>query len=136
MGVAPTVITHESHADHVKGQIIKFLNGSYEMDQVLLITWNAYVDLRYINRRGNWQIIIDEVPQLNRFYGWRLPRNLTFLTDDINLDETAAVNRLAKVMAKDENGLQKRLEAVRDDVDDNFRGFFSDLLCTSGQRIE
>jgi hypothetical protein len=34
-------------------------------------------------------------------------------------------------MAKDENGLQKRLEAVRDDVDDNFRGFFSDLLCTN-----
>ena len=132
MGVAPTVITHGTHPGHVKGQIIKFLNGSYQMGQVLLITWNAYVDLRYINRRGNWQIIIDELPQLDRFYGWRLPRNLAFLTDDINLDETAAVNdRLAKVLVKDANGLRDRMEGVRDDVDDNFRGFFSDLLCTN-----
>ena len=40
-------------------------------------------------------------------------------------------DRLAKVLVKDANGLRDRMEGVRDDVDDNFRGFFSDLLCTN-----
>ena len=73
-GVEPTVITSDAHPNHVKASIVEFLNDAEDGGAVLLITWNAYVDLPYLNRRGNWQVIIDETPQLDRFYGSQGPR--------------------------------------------------------------
>ena len=34
------------------------------MTPVLLITWNAFIDLPYFNRRDNWKIVVDELPQV------------------------------------------------------------------------
>ena len=62
-GVDPMVITSDTHAGHVKAGIIEFMNHAEDAGQILLITWNAYVDLPYLNRRENWRVIIDEVPQ-------------------------------------------------------------------------
>ncbi len=127
LGVKSTAITSDSHADHVKKGIVEFMKGAQDHKNVLLITWNAYVDLPYVNRRENWATIIDEVPQLDRFYGWKLPRNLAFLADHVDL-ESSINDQLARVVVKDRKGLEDQLEAQRDDVDEMFRPFFRDLL--------
>ena len=129
LGLKPRVITSDTHPGHVKGNIIKFLKDAAELGEVLLITWNAYVDLPYVNRRDNWQIIIDELPQLDRFYGWMLPRNLTFLTEHVDIDECSGNEQVSKVVVKNGDALQELLESERDDVNELFREFFRDLLC-------
>jgi len=78
--------------------------------------------------RENWRFIIDEVPQLDRFYGPRLSRNLSFLTEHIDIEDSAVNDRVATVRIKDRAVLEERLEAVRDDVEELFREFFRDLL--------
>jgi hypothetical protein len=128
LGVDPMVITSDTHADHVKASIIEFMNHAEDAGEILLITWNAYVDLPYLNRRENWRFIIDEVPQLDRFYGPRLSRNLSFLTEHIDIEDSAVNDRVATVRIKDRAVLEERLEAVRDDVEELFREFFRDLL--------
>jgi hypothetical protein len=127
-GVDPMVITSDSHTNHVKAGIVEFMNHAEDSGEILLITWNAYVDLPYVNRRENWRVIIDEVPQLDRFYGPRLPRNLSFLTEHIDIEDSAVNDRVATARIKDRAVLEERLEAVRDDVEELFREFFRDLL--------
>jgi hypothetical protein len=127
-GLDPMVITSDTHADHVRASIIEFMNHAEDAGEILLITWNAFVDLPYLNRRQNWRVIIDEVPQLDRFYGPRLPRNLSFLTEHIDIEDSAVNDRVATVRIKDRAVLEDRLEAVRDDVEELFREFFRDLL--------
>ena len=127
-GVNPTVITSDTHSNHVKASIVEFLNDAEDAGAVLLITWNAYVDLPYLNRRENWQVVIDEAPQLDRFYGWMLPRNLSFLTQQIDLEESGVNDKVGRVAIKNKMALQRLLEAHRDDVNELFRDFFRDLL--------
>ena len=127
-GLDPLVITSDTHAGHVKASIIEFMNHAEDAGEILLITWNAYVDLPYVNRRENWRVIIDEVPQVDRFYPWMLPRNLSFLTEQINLDEASVNDKVARVIVKDRSVLEELFEAQRDDVHEVFREFFRDLL--------
>ena len=128
LGLDPMVITSDTHMNHVKTGIIDFMNHAEDAGEILLITWNAYVDLPYLNRRQNWRVIIDEVPQVDRFYGPRLPRNLSFLTEHIDIEDSAVNDRVATVRIKDRAVLEERMEAVRDDVEELFREFFRDLL--------
>ncbi len=44
--------------------MIEVMQAADEMGTVLLGTWQAFVDLPRFPRRSNWQVIIDEVPQL------------------------------------------------------------------------
>jgi len=77
-GIKATVITSNTHRS-VKSAIIKHMNGiKDDFGKVLLITWQAYVDLPYYNRRLDWQVIVDEVPQLDRYYPLALPRHLNY----------------------------------------------------------
>ena len=127
-GLDPVVITSDSHAGHVKASIIEFMKHVEDAGEILLITWNAYVDLPYLNRRENWRVIIDEVPQVDRFYPWMLPRNLSFLTEQIDLDEASVSDKVARVIVKERSVLEELFEAQRDDVQEVFREFFRDLL--------
>ena len=127
LGVNPTVITSDTHAGHVKKAIIDHLNGSFEFGDVAMVTWNAYVDLPFENKFKSRQAIIDEIPQLDRFYAWKLPRNLGFLTDYLELDE-GINDDVARVHVTDRGALQRRLGSERDDVDELFRPFLRDAL--------
>ena len=128
LGLDPVVITSNSHGGHVKASIIELINHAEDAGGILLITWNAYVDLPYLNRRENWQVIIDEVPQVDRFHPWMLPHNLSFLTEQIDIEEGGVNDKVARVVVKDRGLLEELFEAQRDDVHEVFREFFRDLL--------
>jgi hypothetical protein len=127
-GVQARAITSDTHANRVKSAIVDFLNATDDAGEVLLITWNAYVDLAYFNRSENWEVIIDEVPQLAGFYGWTLPRNLCCLTDHIDIAERSVNDKFGRIIVKDRDALEKLFVAARDDVHELFRPFFRDLL--------
>ncbi|MGJ0508329.1 MAG: DEAD/DEAH box helicase family protein [Methylocystis sp.] len=127
-GVRPTVITSETHPNHVKETIMGFLKKSPHPGETLLITWSSYIELPYFNRRENWEIFIDEIPQLDRFYDPALPRNLRFITDHIDLNERTSNDKVAAVSVKDPKALRKLLDGVIDDAEEKFRRFYGDLL--------
>ena len=127
-GVDPMVITSDTHADHVKAGIIEFMNHAEDAGEILLITWNAYVDLPYLNRRENWRVIIDEVPQVDRFYPW-ICHAIFSSSPNKSISKKARGNdRVARVIVKDRAVLEELFEAQRDDVQEVFREFFRDLL--------
>jgi hypothetical protein len=41
----------------------------------LLITWQAYAELPFFPNRYNWQVIVDEIPQVDRAYKLKIPFN-------------------------------------------------------------
>jgi hypothetical protein len=76
---------------------------------------------------SEWRKEGSQVTQLDRFYAWKLPRNLHFITDYLDLVD-GPNNEVAHVEVTDRPTLQRRLGSERDDVEELFRPFFRDLL--------
>ena len=107
MGVTPTVITSETHPKIVKQVIVEYLKGAGDIGEVLLITWQAAIDLPFL---PSWRKIIDEVPPLDRFYAWNLPRHQRFITEHVRVVSLNGPAKLARVQLLD-----------RDELEDNLR---------------
>jgi hypothetical protein len=128
LGVDAHVITCETNPRHVKSEIVRFLKATSDIDgAVLLITWNAYVDLPYFHRRENWTIFLDEVPQVDRFYPLMLPHSYGFLAEHLQPFPTNN-NALCLVKPKNSHKLKQVLDDVHDDVRALFRPLLKDVL--------
>ena len=132
-GVKPTVITSETQPGHVKRAIIDKLKEKSAPGKVLLITWQAYVDLPDFLRRPDWQVIVDEVPQLDQWHTFKLPRNLAFITDHVQVVEHSEISKIGRVRIRNKDAIERLYETARDDVNEMFRSFFSDLLSPKKQ---
>ena len=103
------------------------MNHAEDAGEILLITWNAYVDLPYLNRRENWQVIIDEVPQVDRFYAVVAPQS--FLPHRTNRYRGRRRERQGgEGQSQRQSRARRTIGGQRDDVDEVFREFFRDLL--------
>ena len=83
MGVGAKLITSATHPQRVKAEIVGLVNSAPSLGMTLLITWCAYSDLPFFHHRDNWTIIIDEVPQVDRFYPLMLPHNHGLLVEHL-----------------------------------------------------
>ena len=126
-GVKADVITSDTDPGAVKGSIIRYFNSALDFGHILLITWNAFIDLPYVNRRQNWTVIVDELPQVDQFHRLMLPRNHRFLTEHLQL-LPLDITGLSLVIPKDQGRLKRLLDAPHDDVDEGFRALFRDVL--------
>ena len=104
---------HIIHSDNAENTVVRditeYLKSSKKWGQILLITWSAYVNLRYFHRREYWSIYIDEIPQVDNFYGDPFPFNSHFLTDYLSLGEP--VNEtISKVIVHNLSGLENHLQ--------------------------
>ena len=90
-----------------------------EVGRVLLITWKAYVELRYFHRPGNWQVIHDEIPQLDEFLPYMLPVNKNFLTDFVEIGHNLN-EKIGIVKARDAGKNKSQLNQSQDDVEKIF----------------
>lgn len=127
-GVDAHAITCETNPKHVKSQIVRFLKATSDIDgAVLLITWNAFIDLPYFHRRENWTVIFDEVPQVDRFFPLMLPHNYEVLAEHLQPFPT---NNSALSLIKPRNPykLKRLLDSVHDDVHQVFRPLFKAVL--------
>ena len=130
MGVQAKVITSETHPKCVKRAIIEFLKSALDCGHVLLITWNAFIDLPYFNRRDNWKIVVDELPQVDSFYRMMLPRNYGFISEHLEVFPTHYAG-LSLVKAKKTGRLKRLLDAPLDEVHELFRALFRDVLSSN-----
>ncbi len=127
IGVWATQITSETHPGHVKRRLIEGIRELPDNGQVLLCTWNSYVDLPVMLSEKNLKIIIDEVPKADGFYGWKLPRHLELLEEMLELGPAINGN-VAQLLPRDRNRMRKDLILARDDIDELFRPFKRELL--------
>jgi hypothetical protein len=126
-GVTADVITGGTYKRNVKAEIIRYLKKPPEVGAVLLITWQAYVDLAFFPRREAWTIVIDEVPSVDSFYRPMLPRNAQRLSDHLKL-LPLQIPDVALVEAHDASDLKQLLDEPRDEMIDVLRQLFVDVL--------
>ena len=120
LGVSAKIITSDSHPKRVKAEVIDFLRRARDQGEVLLITWSAFIDLPYVHRPEFWTVVIDEVPQVDRFYPLMLPFNHGFLIEHFELFPTSNEG-LSLVRPKKSGSLKRLLERAPDDVNEVFR---------------
>lgn len=124
-----TIISHKNVTGSVGKGVIEYLKKCKSSGNILLITWSAYMDLRYFHRRENWAIYIDEIPQVDRFYNPLLPFNHHFLSEFLSIGEP--VNEaISKLDVEDQGALRHHLErdAWRDEAYRTFHPILSDAL--------
>lgn len=123
LGLKPTLITSEKHPN-VRHAIIGYLKTSEDVGCVLLITWQAFEGLPYRDRPKNWQLIIDEVPQIDRLYKFDLAEHANFVTEFIELEGDGPSDKLCRVSIKNRGALEEKLSSKTvDNVEDVFREF-------------
>ena len=88
------------------------------------------MDIPFFPKKDEWEIIIDEVPQLDHCYQFNLPRNLGILTEHIALTEPVN-DSVGLVVPKGPNRLKRHLDLIRDDVDEHFKEFLKCVLSES-----
>ena len=115
MGVALRVITSETHPNSVKRAAMEALEWAPDLGCCLLLTWQAFSELPFFPNRDEWQVIVDEIPQLDRPNKLKVPFNQGFITKHVEIDY--AVNeKVALLRAVDEGKLKSFLNKPRDDV--------------------
>ena len=126
-GVDVDVINGKTHPKHVVRTIVQYLKDPLCPGRVLLITWNAFRQVPFFANRDDWQIIIDEVPQLDVCHQFNIPHNMKMISEHAVVVECVN-DKVGIVTAKHPKKLKKHLKRVRDDVDEKFKPFFKDVL--------
>ena len=127
LGVDVKTISSETHKGTVLGSIYECLRHAPDEGMVVIITLEAYKSIAYFNRRENWQVVIDEIPQVDVCHQLTLPRNIEQISNRLQLARTINAD-ISRVVAIDENALRQELAAVQDDVFDTFRELFIHAL--------
>jgi hypothetical protein len=122
-GAQVTCINHETHAGSVTQAITAYLQKAESFGEVLLITAAAFAELKYFPRRYNWIVIIDEIPQVDRFFDPSIPYSVEFVKELITVESLN--DKLLRV--KPRNGA-KELSKFLNRPTDAMHEPFADLL--------
>lgn len=128
LGITPIVITHRTLPGQVKWSLLDAILNLPSSGTVLICTWSAYGDLPYMPKGKSLSIFIDEIPQIDNFYSLRLPKNLSRLTELIDVLWSTECRGIARVIPKDPAELSKLLRGIRDDCEDVLFDFQYDLI--------
>lgn len=86
IGLVPIRNLHSKNTTNVKDTVAQHLRGARpEVGEILLISHQTFLSLPHWNRSHLWEIIIDEVPQIEDTWSEPLPYNHASLTDYIQL---------------------------------------------------
>lgn len=126
LGLSVDMITSDSHPHGVVHAITRYLKNVEATGQVLLITWTSYQKIPYFNRRKDWRIIIDEVPQVDQFFEINLQQHMDELLEFIQLGES--INETLATVIPVDDGKLKRLLERPDDLTKVLLPFFTAVL--------
>ena len=125
-GISPRVITSDTEPETLTA-IINYLKGAPYAGEVLLITHQSYFRLPYFARRENWEIFIDEIPQIDFYDEPRLPRSPSMLSD--HLEVRRCINEQLSVLSpKDDGALKRFLDKPKDDGEACVRDILANAL--------
>ena len=124
--ISPRVITSDTEPETLTA-IINYLKGAPYAGEVLLITHQSYFRLPYFARRENWEIFIDEIPQIDFYDEPRLPRSPSMLSD--HLEVRRCINEQLSVLSpKDDGALKRFLDKPKDDGEACVRDILANAL--------
>ena len=126
VGVKPMMISSDTHKNGVARAIVEYLKAALDSGHVLLITLEAYINIPFFPKRENWQVYIDEVPQVDTCHRFRLPRNMDRIANHVEVLDRVN-NDVVSVAPKDAQRLEHLFDAVRDDLDEPLIPFFKHL---------
>lgn len=132
IGVAAKTINSETNSGNVKKEIMKHFDTADSIGNVLLITWAAYSELPNFSNKSNWEIYIDEIPQIDCYQKFTIPYNRHFLSD--HLEVARPINEhISLVKPKDAESLKKHLKnaCAKDSITKQFKKTFSHALTTN-----
>jgi len=115
-------ITSHTNERKVKSSIVKYFKNCRSEGEILLITWSAYDDLPYFENKSNWNIFIDEIPQVDQFFTIDITQNKNLITDFIELDEDINSD-ISSIRIK--NGCRSKLEKASVSSDSGYNLFQS-----------
>ena len=120
-------ISSVTHYRAVATKINKYLKNAADFGHVLIVTKEAYKHIPYFNRRNNCKIVIDEIPQVDVGHKLNLPRNMNKIRSRVECGPEVN-EHLVQIVAKDPKELRKKLDAVKDDLDNVLREFYEHLI--------
>lgn len=126
-GIVAEPITNNTANGHVKRTIIEKQNKFKPQGHVQIITWNAYADLPYRPEHKNIQVIVDEVPQTDKYFPWNISGHIEDLANVLKV-ERPINDKVSVVEASDRDALELSLMSRGDDVDEIFREFKRHVL--------
>lgn len=99
----------ENEFDRVVGRITKYLGKPYPEPHVLMITWEAFQRLGFIPNREAWNLIVDEIPQVQVCFDEVLSRTHRVITDYL-CRESPENEQYAYLLAGDPTEIRKIAE--------------------------
>ena len=98
------------------------------MGQVLLITFNAYIELPYFHNRTNWSVYIDETPQLDFLNSFNItvPRHKQLFVDLLEAEQFC--EGLLKVNPKSKSEIMDLLKYKNDQLLSQFKDLLWKLV--------
>jgi hypothetical protein len=106
----PVRAIHGGNSANVVTDIVAHSKATKPGGEVLLITHSAFMMLPYFDRRHDWQVIFDEIPQADFYEELAIPQTYRLITDFIEVDADAvnlADNRYVRVRATDRQDMIK-----------------------------
>jgi hypothetical protein len=131
IGVKCTIIHSGNTKKHVLSAIVEYLKKATDHGQVLLITWKAYSAIPYFAKHDNWEIFIDEIPQLDTQHFLRVPYTHGIITEYLDIDEENVIQEsIVKVIPKDRGRLKRFIdeEISKDDGYEKYSNLFKDVF--------
>lgn len=109
-------------AGHILQAILEHMEDPAKRGEVMFITHAALLSITDWPLPENWHLIVDEIPNPDRFFDKHLPVNHGFLSDAIEWEDFSADN--VRVIASDTALLERYARnEQRDDID----GLFQDM---------
>ncbi len=94
--LAPTYPVREIHSDTclkasvVAEAVAHFNNATADQGEILFLTHAGFLLIPYIERKREWTLIMDEVPQVDQFEELRLPETHHLITPHLAVVPTGA----------------------------------------------
>lgn len=109
LGADVVTITSDTDAGQVVKALLRHLQRFTEGGQVLLVSHQAYFGLPYFPQHGGWRALIDEVPQLDRFFTLAEPSDVALLISHLEPGRVITP-RLAQLRVK--TGVDDRTSSI------------------------
>lgn len=73
--------------ESVRGKIMEYLKSSPDHGQILLITQAALMTLPYFHRPDQWTLIVDEIPQVDAVWSYKIADTHNLITDHLQIND-------------------------------------------------
>lgn len=99
----------------VVARIVEHFKNADEGGEIVFITQKAFFMTPFFQNRGDWVLIVDEIPQVDRCWEFKLPRTHTLLTTALRVEDHDPLHYRVEIEDKQQLRLFQR-NPDRDDI--------------------